>query len=148
MSGRSGDIDNSSGTIIAVGDVFVGDKTTITHIHHGSNTEPRQRFRSTIPELRNRLIGREDLLHEIGATLGDPSQGGVVVLRGQAGVGKSELACEFSRRHLKKYSGGTFFIVADEQSLLFELSRLGQREFPDFPERLPPEERAIGRSRR
>jgi hypothetical protein len=109
MSGQSGGINNNAGTLDTRGGDAVGrDKTTnITHIHYG---KPRQLFRSTIPELRNRFIGREDdPLHEIGAALGDPSQRGVVVLRGQAGVGKSELAREFARQHLKEYPGGTFF---------------------------------------
>ena len=144
MSGQSGGINNPGTLNTGGGDAVGRDKTTnITHFHYGSNTEPRQLFRSTIPALRNRFIGREDLLHEIGARLGDLSQGGVVVLRGQAGVGKSELAREFARQHLTKYSGGTFLVIADDQNLLLELSRLGQREFPDSPERLPPEEQAI-----
>jgi hypothetical protein len=60
-----------------------------------------------------------------------------------AGVGKSELAYEFARRHRGKYPGGTFFVIADRRNLVFELSRLGQREFHDFPEHLSLEDRAI-----
>lgn len=145
MSGQSGGIDNRFGTIsTGGGDAIAGDKTTnVTHHHYATTTEPRQRFRSTIPPLRNRFIGRDKLLQEIAAGLGEPSKGGVVVLRGQAGVGKSELAREFARQHLKEYPGGTFFIIADDQNLLIELSRLGQREFHDFPERLSLEDRAL-----
>ena len=145
MSGQSGGIDNRFGTIsTGGGDAIAGDNTTnVTHHHYGINTGPRQRFRSTIPALRNRFVGREDLLQEIAAGLGEPSKGGVIVLRGPAGVGKSELAREFARQHLKEYPGGTFFIIADDQNLLVELSRLGQREFRDSPEHLSLEDRAI-----
>src|SRR5271166_970291 len=125
--------DVGSGAIVAQG----------TNISIGLVAQARPRFKSTIPGLRNRFIGREDLLREIDAGLGDPSQRGVVVLRGQAGVGKIELAREFARQRLQEYPGGTFFIIANDQNLLLELSRLGQREFVDFPETLSPEDRAI-----
>ena len=39
-----------------------------------------------------------------------PSQSGVLVLHGQAGVGKSELACEYAALQAR-YPGGTFFIA-------------------------------------
>jgi hypothetical protein len=143
MSGQSGGINNRRSTIRTDGgDVVAGDKTTNVY-NYGINTEPRQRFCSTIPELPNRFVGRDDLLRKIDVGLGDPSQRSVVVLRGQAGVGKSELAYEFARQHQKGYPGGTFFVIADDRNLLFELSRLGQREFHDFPERLSLEDRAI-----
>jgi predicted kinase len=45
-----------------------------------------------------------------------------VVLHGQPGVGKSELAREFARRNSDAYPSGTFFIDAGGQALLIDLA--------------------------
>ncbi len=105
-----------------------------------------RRFRSTIPALRNRpFVGRKDLLAEIGASLGDPSRDAVVVLRGSAGVGKSELAQEFARRYQHAYPGGTFFLDGNGQALVIGLARLGQLVFRDFPAELSLEDQGLRR---
>jgi predicted phosphodiesterase len=85
------------------------------------------RFRSTIPSRRNLpFVGREKLLEEIEIELGDPSSDAVVVLHGQSGVGKSEVAREFARRRRAAYPGGTFIVEAGKQTIVIDLARLGQ----------------------
>lgn len=85
------------------------------------------RFRSTIPSRRNLpFVGREKLLEEIQTELGDPSSDAVVVLHGQSGVGKSEVAREFARRRRDAYPGGTFIVEAGKQTIVVDLARLGQ----------------------
>ena len=83
------------------------------------------------------FVGREDLLEGIGAALRDPSKEAVVVLRGPAGVGKSELAQEFARRNQQAYPGGTFYLDGGSPLLAMELAKLGQTALKlDFPEEL------------
>lgn len=63
----------------------------------GEVTE-RAAHRSTIPGRGNLpFVGREALLEQIATRLADPAADGVVVLHGQPGVGKSELAREYGR---------------------------------------------------
>jgi hypothetical protein len=64
------------------------------------------------------------------------------------GGGKSELARELARQHLKKYSDGTFFIIADDQNLLFELSRLRSVSSPIFQDAFLQRSEPSGRFRR
>ena len=105
---------------------------------NGEFTSTQARFYSTIPTLNNRpFVGREDLLEGIGAALRDPSKEAVVVLRGPAGVGKSELAQEFARRNQQAYPGGTFYLDGGSPLLAMELAKLGQTALKlDFPEEL------------
>jgi tetratricopeptide (TPR) repeat protein len=96
-------------------------------------------FRSNIRSRGNRpFVGREVLLDEIQYRLDDPSRDAVLVIRGPAGVGKSELAREFARRHRERYLGGTFFIDASTDAAPVDLAKIGETvlglEFPpDFP---------------
>jgi tetratricopeptide (TPR) repeat protein len=85
-------------------------------------------LRSTVPSLgKLRFVGRAELFDAIEAGLGDPGGEAVVVLRGPAGVGKTELAQEFARRHRHSYPGGTFVIDGGtDKSLMIGLARLGR----------------------
>lgn len=67
-----------------------------------------RRFQSSIPSRRGLpFLGRDAILDQIAAILRDPSTDNVVVLRGQPGVGNTELAYEFARRRHDSYPGGT-----------------------------------------
>ena len=58
--------------------------------------------------------------------LGDPSAHNVIILHGSPGVGKSELAREFARRHRNRYPGGTFLIEAGTNVAKIDLARIGR----------------------
>ena len=99
---------------------------------------------STIPTRSLPFVGRDKLLAEIETRLGDPATEAVVVLHGQAGVGKSELAREFARRRRAAYPGGTFVVEADGQALAVNLARLGQVVLGlSFPEGMRFDDQAI-----
>ena len=94
---------------------------------NGDSPSAPMPFHSTIDSLRGRpFVGREDLLESVGAALGDPTRESIVVLKGPAGVGKSELAQEFARRNQAAYPGGTFLLDAGGPSLATGFARLGQ----------------------
>ncbi len=83
--------------------------------------------RSNIAPLGNLpFIGRDALLTTIAAALGDPSHEAMAALHGTAGVGKSELAREFARRHGGVYPGGTFMLDASQGAFAVGLARLAQ----------------------
>jgi tetratricopeptide (TPR) repeat protein len=85
---------------------------------------PALRFRTNIATRRNLpFVGRDDLLGEILDQLGDPSQDCQLVLHGEPGVGKSELAREFARRHKDRYPGGRFLLDARYPAV--DLAKMG-----------------------
>ncbi|WP_434625381.1 tetratricopeptide repeat protein [Azospirillum sp. B2RO_4] len=94
--------------------------------------------RCDIPVLYDRdFIGRVDLLSAIAETLDDPQRPSVVALHGTPGVGKTELAHEYARRHAKRYPAGCFTLDAggDTPVKLAEIGRLifGPEPFRDLP---------------
>jgi predicted phosphodiesterase len=99
----------------------------------------QSRFRSNIPSRNDfPFVGREELLVDILARLGDPSTERVLVLYGLPGVGKSELAREFARRYRNRYPGGTFFVDASAGAEMVNLARIGANHLGlDFPPHLP-----------
>ena len=83
--------------------------------------------RCDIPVLYARpFIGRVDLLNTIAETLDDPQRPSVVALHGTPGVGKTELAHEYARRHAGRYPAGCFTLDAggDTPVKLAEIGRL------------------------
>ena len=72
---------------------------------------------------------------------GDRSREAVVVLHGQPGVGKSELAREFARRQGDTYPGGRFIVEAGKQALAVDLARIGSTLLGlDMPAGMPLED--------
>jgi hypothetical protein len=102
-------------------------------------------FQSNIPARRHLpFVGREKLLDSIHELLGDPSQDNVIVLRGPAGVGKSELAREYARRHCDQYPGGTFFINGRKDAVVSDLAQIGRTWLClDFPHDFRLEDQAL-----
>ena len=49
----------------------------------------------------------------------------VVLVHGAPGVGKSELAREYGRRHRGRYPGGTFFVSCGHGDEMVDLARVG-----------------------
>jgi tetratricopeptide (TPR) repeat protein len=106
---------------------------------------PLPTFRSNISSRGNRpFVGREALLSVIQQRLDDPSQDAVLVIRGPAGVGKSELAQEFARRHRKRYPGGAFFVDASTGGAPVDLASIGETVLGlDFPPDFPIQDQCI-----
>lgn len=93
------------------------------------------RFPSNVPSRRDLpFVGREQLLADVQTALGEPKSERVLVLHGQPGVGKSELAREYARHQRDWYPGGTFIIDAGSGAMPVDLARVGVNvldlEFP------------------
>ena len=85
--------------------------------------------RCNVPVLYDRpFIGRADLLSAIAETLDDPQRPSVVALHGPPGVGKTELAHEYARRHAKRYPAGCFTLDAGGDTPV-KLAEIGQLLF-------------------
>ncbi len=83
-------------------------------------------IRSNIPRLDEHMfVGRENLISEIASAFAMPSRGGQIVVRGIAGVGKSELAREYARRKQDRYPGGTF-LIDFSTGFPVDLARVGE----------------------
>ena len=104
------------------------------------------RFRSNIgSRLASPFVGRDDLIAQLAGALGDPNTERVVVLHGQPGVGKSELAREFARQRRDRYSGGTFWVDASTEAVAIHLAGIGKNILElDFPPGLPLNDQGLG----
>jgi hypothetical protein len=89
-------------------------------------------------------VGRDNLLDRMLDRLGDPAIDNVIILHGPPGVGKSELAREFARRHRNRYPGGTFIIEAGTDVAKIDLARIGRIFLDlDFPPDLRIEDQCL-----
>jgi tetratricopeptide (TPR) repeat protein len=102
-------------------------------------------FQTNVPSRRNLpFVGRDDLLAKIGDVLDDPSLGNVVVIYGESGVGKSELAREYARRQRQRYPGGVFLIDVGTHAVEIDLAKIGRTWLGiDFPEGMSFEDQGI-----
>jgi tetratricopeptide (TPR) repeat protein/predicted phosphodiesterase len=92
-------------------------------------------FRSNVPARYNLpFVGRDGLLDEMRAVFADTSAEAALVLHGQPGVGKSELAREYARLHRQLYPGGTFLIRAGSGGESVDLAHIGKVQLGlEFP---------------
>jgi tetratricopeptide (TPR) repeat protein len=136
-----------AGSIVAGRDFtqFLFQGVTPQDIAAAARLHPQHRFQSNIPVRCDiPFVGRDNLLDRMLDRLGDPSTHNVIILRGSPGVGKSELAREFARRHRNRYPGGTFIIQSGTDGAKIDLARIG-RLFLDleFPSDLRIEDQCL-----
>jgi tetratricopeptide (TPR) repeat protein/3',5'-cyclic AMP phosphodiesterase CpdA len=99
-------------------------------------------FRSNIQPRHNLpFVGRAGLLDEMRTVFADTSREAALVLHGQPGVGKSELAREYARVHRQLYPGGTFLIRAGSGGESVDLVHIGKVQLGlEFPANLSIQE--------
>ncbi|MGI8631302.1 MAG: tetratricopeptide repeat protein [Solirubrobacterales bacterium] len=71
------------------------------------------------------FVGRDTHLAAISSHLTDLGREQVVLVHGQPGVGKSELAREYGRRNRHSYPGGTFFVNCGNGDEMVDLAQVG-----------------------
>lgn len=90
---------------------------------------------------RGAFVGREELLAELSTLLADARSRAVVALHGPAGVGKTLIAREYTRRHARHYDV-VWWVSADDPALIpARLAMLGVRM--GVAERQTPEREAV-----
>ena len=83
-------------------------------------------FASTIPARGEApVIGRDAEIGYLGGVLADATRTRFVVIAGQPGVGKSELAFEYCRQFASRYPGGTFQVDMSTAGPPPDLARIG-----------------------
>jgi len=124
--------------LIPVSPVVRGTVQQITPLIQAN--EPQ--FRSNIqPRYNLPFVGREQMLEDIHAAFADTCAEAVLVLHGPPGVGKSEIAREYARRHRQIYPGGTFLIGAGSGGEFVDLARIGKVQLGlEFPVELSIQE--------
>ncbi|MEJ2405356.1 MAG: toll/interleukin-1 receptor domain-containing protein, partial [Candidatus Thiodiazotropha sp.] len=86
------------------------------------------------------FVGRDAELEDLTERLPAIGEAGVVVVRGKPGVGKSEVAREYARRHQDRYGNGAFFIAMEQGKIPVGLATYGSRNLGLAPSGLNIEE--------
>ncbi len=118
------------------------ERLAVTGLHASARTEAE---RPTIPgRITSRghtpFVGRAAELDELAERLPPIGTAGVVVVRGKPGVGKSEVAREYARRHQANYANGAFFIAMENGEIPVDLATYGSRNLRLDPRGLAIEE--------
>jgi hypothetical protein len=85
-----------------------------------------------MPE-RAQFVGREKELQEMHKVLHDHNTRSIVVLQGLGGIGKTQLAIEYTRRHTRKYSAIFWLDAIDEDSLSLSFQGVARQILKDHP---------------
>ncbi|MEM9387019.1 MAG: tetratricopeptide repeat protein [Pseudomonadota bacterium] len=89
------------------------------------------------------FVGRADELNQLAEQLPTIGEPGVVIVRGMPGVGKSELALEYARRHQSHYANGAFLIGMDQGTVPVDLATYGVRNLGIHSNRLAIDEQCL-----
>ena len=105
-------IGRESHLTVGAGDLTFGNKTE-THIHipdslelTGSRLAPRNPL----------FVGREKLLADLAERM--RAEGGLALLTGYGGLGKTQTAIEFGHRYRDRFPGGVFFLNCAQSDLI------------------------------
>jgi hypothetical protein len=79
------------------------------------------------------FVGREEELAQIHERLQHASSRRIVVLHGLGGIGKTQLAVEYAKRHRKDYSAVFRMNTKDEDTLKQSFTNIARRIYRDHP---------------
>jgi ATP/maltotriose-dependent transcriptional regulator MalT len=88
---------------------------------------------SEVPETEH-FVSRREELTEIHKTLGGDGTRSTVVLHGLGGIGKTQLAVTYAKRHKADYSAIFWLNSKDEDSLKQSFARVARRILQENPE--------------
>lgn len=105
--------------------------TTVEHHHHGpfAGVPATDSVFFGVPAPPDRLVGRSDVLAEIGRRLEDDSQATtapIVTLAGMGGIGKSSLAAAYCYESRRSYSLIWWIVAESEEQLAQEYLRFAR----------------------
>ncbi|RYP56571.1 hypothetical protein DL771_011750 [Monosporascus sp. 5C6A] len=87
---------------------------------------------SGVPEIEH-FVAREQELAEMRETLNSDGSRRVVVLHGLGGIGKTQLAIAYAKRHKDSYSAVFWLNIKDENSLKHSFSMVAKRILREHP---------------
>jgi hypothetical protein len=85
-----------------------------------------------VPETEH-FVARQEELTEIHETLSDDGSGRTVVLHGLGGIGKTQLAVAYAKRHKTDYSAIFWLNSKDEDSLKQSFVKMAKRILKEYP---------------
>jgi hypothetical protein len=78
-------------------------------------------------------VAREDELREIHKALSGDGSRRTVILHGLGGIGKTQLAIAYAKRHKDKYSAIFWLNIKDEDSLKQSFARVARQILQEYP---------------
>ncbi|MEH2259916.1 tetratricopeptide repeat protein [Nostoc sp.] len=76
-----------------------------------------------------KFVGRETELQNLHSSLQTSQQVAIVAVAGMGGVGKTELATQYTKQHLQKYQGGVCWLSAQGIDVGIQILRFAQLKF-------------------
>ncbi|MEH2067650.1 MAG: tetratricopeptide repeat protein [Nostoc sp.] len=76
-----------------------------------------------------KFVGREAELEELHSSLQTSRQVAIVAVGGMGGVGKTELATQYAKKHLQKYQGGVCWLSAQGIDIGIQILRFAELKF-------------------
>jgi AAA+ ATPase superfamily predicted ATPase len=87
---------------------------------------------STVSDIEH-FVAREDELREIHKALSGDGSRHIVVLHGLGGIGKTQLAIAYAKRHKDNYSAIFWLNIKDEDSLKQSFARVARQILQEYP---------------
>jgi tetratricopeptide (TPR) repeat protein len=80
----------------------------------------------------NQFVGRSDTLEQLHQLLQENKKVAITAIAGMGGVGKTELAIQYTLKHKEDYSGGVCWLSASASDIASQIIEFATTYFPNF----------------